>query len=120
MDPSRTLPELPPHLTEKTKLHGFRTLLVRKLGEVNAELERLLSNEKATLATLKIPGLGGDKEDPIDKLRRYQALLKEQIAHINKDDGLYGRCRHCGVPLSEPELTELPWADTCRGCAAKG
>jgi RNA polymerase-binding transcription factor DksA len=121
-DEKQALPPLPAFLQDTAKLNGFRAALVKKMGDVNAELERLLSNQKGTLGTMKIPGLGGasDQEDPIDRLRKYLELLKKQVAHINKKDGLYGRCEHCGAPLSEPELSELPWADACRGCAAKG
>ena len=56
----------------------------------------------------------------IDRLRKYLELLKQRVAQINKKTGMYGRCIHCRTGLSEPELTELPWADTCRSCASKG
>lgn len=116
------LPPLPVHLTEPAMLNGYRAALVKKMGEVSQELERLLREEKGTLANLPVPGIGGgsDQEDPIDRLRKYLELLKERVGHINKADGLYGRCIHCQRGLSEPELNEVPWADTCRECAAKG
>jgi RNA polymerase-binding transcription factor DksA len=122
MSDTPALPPLPSYLTEGTKLHAYRALLVRKMGDVNSELERLLRNEKGTLATTKVPGMGGgsDQEDPIDRLRRYQKMLKEMVGHINADDGLYGRCQHCRQALGQVELEQLPWADTCRSCAAKG
>jgi len=113
---------LPAHLTEPAQLQAYRAALLAKMGELSRELERLLSGEKSILATLRIPGGGGgsDQEDPIDRLRKYLEFIKSKLRHLLDDDGRYGLCEHCGAALSKPELDEMPWADTCRACAAKG
>ncbi len=121
-DDVASLPPLPSYLRDPAQLQRYQRAIVAKMGEVNRELSRLLESEDGSLATMKIPGLGGgsDDEDPVDRLRKYLEFLKERLRHIIDDDGMYGRCVHCGEPLTKPELDQMPWADTCRACAAKG
>lgn len=117
-----SMPRLPSYLNDPRQVRKYQMALVAKMGEASRELERLLAGEKGTLATMKVPGLGGasDQEDPIDRIRKYIEFLKAKVKHILDDDGMYGRCEVCKTPLGKPELDEMPWADTCRDCAAKG
>ncbi len=116
------LPPLPEHLRDPERLMSYRQALVAKMGQVSNDLARLLAGEEGSLATMKISGLGAraDDDDPEDRLRKYLELLKQHLRHLLDDDGLYGRCQHCSTAMEAAELEQMPWADTCRACAAQG
>ena len=88
--------------------------LSRKGQEVAQMLAELLAGQTpAGLADVVKPG-----ETPEEKLRRFLDTIQARIKALR--DGSYGRCEVCGEELRFVELDELPWADTCGSCAARG
>jgi DnaK suppressor protein len=45
-----------------------------------------------------------------------EALEDVALALARIDDGSYGSCRACGVPIPVPRLEALPTTDRCVGC----
>jgi DnaK suppressor protein len=49
-----------------------------------------------------------------------QALLVEvQQALARIDNGTYGICSNCGLPIPEKRLEAIPWASLCVTCESK-
>jgi hypothetical protein len=93
--------------------------LKRKLLKKGQELASMLADVLSGKAPAGLAGLAAKPgERPEEKLRRYLDLIQSRVDAINAG-GDYGRCASCGVELPFVELDELPWADTCRACAAK-
>jgi RNA polymerase-binding transcription factor DksA len=91
----------------------LRRRLLKKGAEINEKLTALLANQKVDLDALL--GHGKPGETPIERLRRFLALVDGAIQSIRR--GSYGRCLSCGDGLPFPDLEQVPWIDTCRACA---
>ena len=102
-------------IAETSRTTRWRTTTLRKLGQVCDQIARIKGGEDATLATVPLPGQGGDlPDDPLARLEWFKRLLNETLAALAY--GTHGRCRSCGEPIPPPELDELPWADVCGRC----
>ena len=53
----------------------------------------------------------------LEQGRRHLADLDEAIRRV--EAGTYGRCDHCGQPITAERLAARPAARTCIGCAAR-
>jgi DnaK suppressor protein len=53
----------------------------------------------------------------LEQARRHLADLDEAIRRV--EAGTYGRCDHCGQPITAERLAARPAARTCIGCAAR-
>ncbi len=104
------------HLTTD-ELATLRPRLLAKGGEIADILARLLAGEKVRIDDLIAPKPG---ETPIEKARRYLALVDAKIKALDAGTGAYGACDQCGAAIPYPYLAELPWMDTCRACHARG
>jgi RNA polymerase-binding transcription factor DksA len=91
-----------------------QTLL--KKGQELAEMlaDVLAGNLPPALAAMA----GKPGEKPEEKLRRYLDKIQGCLKALR--EGGYGRCEICGEEIRFEELDEMPWADTCSSCAAKG
>src|SRR5262245_27414764 len=69
----------------------LKRLLLRKGAEINEKLVALLNGQQVRVEDL----LGGKPgEKPIERLRRFLALVDGQLRAIR--EGTYGRCQRCG------------------------
>jgi RNA polymerase-binding transcription factor DksA len=98
------------------ELSVLRRLLLAKGSEINEKLTRLLAGQTVDLGRLL--GGGAPGETPAERLQRFLALIDERLHAIR--DGRYGRCSHCGQPLTFVALKEVPWATTCAACSGAG
>ena len=101
----------PPTLT--TEQHArLKKLLLRKGAEINEKLVALLNGQQ-----VRVEGVLGGKpgEKPIERLRRFMAIIETQLAAIRA--GTYGHCERCGDGLPYAHLEQVPWIDTCQRCA---
>jgi hypothetical protein len=100
-------------LGEEQTVRLKQTLL--KKGQEIAEMlaDVLAGNVPPGLAEVVKPG-----ETPEEKLRRFLDTIQARIVAMR--EGSYGRCEICGEEIRFEELDEMPWADTCSSCAAKG
>ena len=87
--------------------------IIAKGSEINEALTALLAGE--TVDVDRLMGRGTPGETPIERLRRFLALIDERLLAIRQ--GRYGRCERCGRAFLFPELDEVPWATECRECA---
>lgn len=105
------------HLRDPQFLAACRRRVLAKGAEIAQKLSDELAGLEVDLATLKLPQEKEPGETPVEKLRRYLALVERARAAF--DDGTWGRCRNCGQPLSMAQLDAMPWAEWCERCAAK-
>ena len=100
----------PPTAAEIARL---KKMLLKKGAEINEKLVALLNGQKPKIDAL----IGGGKpgEKPIERLRRFMAIVDGRIRAIQQ--GTYGRCERCGDGLPYAHLEQVPWIDTCGKCA---
>jgi RNA polymerase-binding transcription factor DksA len=100
------------------QLQLLRRQLLKKGAEINDRLTALLNHERTDLDLDRLLGSGKPGETPIERLRRFVAIIDAALGRIR--DGTYGRCSSCGAGLSYEQLQAMSWADTCPACAAQG
>jgi len=106
-------------MTESSQVERWRRRTLEKLGGVCDGIARLKAGEAATLATIPVPGGGGDAPvDPLARLEWYKDRLNATLRALA--DGSHGRCGACGEPIPAEQLDGLPWADVCADCAGQG
>ena len=101
---------------ETDEIEDLRRAVVAEMGNVAARLAALKAGQNASLATMALPG----EDEALTKLEQAQLhydFFKDVLASFR--EGRYGLCRGCGGPITAAELKALPWADTCRRCAAR-
>ena len=89
-----------------------RRLVLDKLGEVSGKIEKILAGQDLDLSTIELKPEPG--ETPLERLRRFKALLQETLNAINRRET--PRCLKCGGPIADAALDELPWATGCGRC----
>ena|ERR1041385_5179584 len=97
------------------ELESLRRALLRKGSDLAEKLAALMAGKH-----VQVDALGPTKpgETPIEKLRRYLALVDSKIKAIAA--GTYGHCDRCHAEIPYVELEQMPWADRCTACAAAG
>lgn len=95
------------------QLQVLKRQLLKKGAEINAKLTELLANP--TMEPPELPGQGRPGEKPIERLRRFMALIDGRLRALR--EGRYGRCERCGADLPFAHLSQVPWIDTCQRCA---
>jgi DnaK suppressor protein len=106
----------------KRELEKYRRLLELKQAELSAELAKARdaeeeSNEESTQDIADKAVSSYTREflySLTDSERTALRQIDEAIARI--DDGTYGSCMNCGVPMSEKRLTAVPWTPYCVDC----
>ena len=113
MNPTDATPILPSPLPPTAEqIARLKRLLLRKGSEINEKLVALLNGQQVRVEDLR----GGKPgERPIERLRRFMALVDTQLRAIR--EGTYGRCQRCGDGLPYAHLEQIPWIDTCQKCA---
>ena len=104
------------------------TLLQARLTELEAELAGLNARPTEPGAQVQYGKRAGDHIAQVtDQLARARAAeqvekLAEQVrAALQRiDQGAYGICEVCQLPIPEARLAVLPWATRCVDCAAGG
>jgi RNA polymerase-binding transcription factor DksA len=96
------------------ELQQLKRQLLKKGAEINEKLTRLLNHQTVDVGEL----LGGGQpgETPIERLRRFMAIIDARLVAIR--EGRYGICEQCGDGLPFSHLEQIPWLDTCQRCAA--
>lgn len=93
-----------------------RRLVLDTLGVVSDRMARLLADQDLTLADLALPQEAAPGETPLERLRRFKALLQETLAALNRGED--PACRACGGAIPDAALDAMPWASSCGGCPA--
>ncbi|MCO5167792.1 MAG: hypothetical protein M9894_15710 [Planctomycetes bacterium] len=91
-----------------------RRRVLDTLGVVSDRIAQLLAGQDLDLSQMKLPQDQEPGETPLERLRRYKALLQETLATLNRGED--PTCRACGGPIPEAALDELPWATGCGRC----
>jgi DnaK suppressor protein len=64
-------------------------------------------------------GMAGEEEVHRSEVDAVDRLLDEvELAMARLDDGTYGRCETCGVPINDVELAAGPLVRECTPCSA--
>lgn len=98
----------------------FRERLEQKRLELNARLERISANVRRSLDS--------DSEERAKQLEDSEvvdALGNETRAELKKisvalakiEDGDYGTCEECGLPIAHGRMKAYPYATACIDCA---
>jgi RNA polymerase-binding protein DksA len=111
------------------KLEQFRNRLLdmrdRMLGEVDGVVESIqeeinptgdLSNAPVHLADSAPEQIDAD----INVIENERGMMEEVQAALKRiDDGTYGTCINCGVPIPEERLEAIPYTPYCVRCASE-
>lgn len=106
----------------KKELEKYRRLLMEKKTALSAELAKSRTAEEETTDELT--------QDIADKA--VSSYTREFLYSLNDterntliqidqalgriEDGSYGYCMNCGVPMSEKRLNAVPWTPHCVEC----
>lgn len=88
---------------------GLKKLLLRKGGEVAAQLSALLDKKEVNLSNLPAPK--DPNEDPELRLRRFLDQIDRAIKAFGTER--FGTCSVCGTPIDPQVLAERPWLQSC-------
>jgi DnaK suppressor protein len=107
---------------DKRKAKGYRDkLLVRREGLVGqVQAAEAYSRERDAEATQDPADMAANaytKELMSMSTNDRQLLEMIDAALVRIEDGLYGKCIHCGQPIQEKRLEAVPWARYCLRCA---
>jgi DnaK suppressor protein len=108
---------------DKRKAKGYRDkLLGRREGLVGqVQAAEAYSRERDAEATQDPADMAANaytKELMMSMSTNDRQLLEMiDAALVRIEDGLYGKCIHCGQPIQEKRLEAVPWARYCLRCA---
>ena len=100
---------------------GIREILERKL----AELTRMLRNREGIAIEKSADQMdeiqyATERDLAIRNVDRDSTLLRQVKAALARmDDGSFGECLDCELPISPKRLAAVPWAQRCIQCQEK-
>ena len=102
-----------------------RTHLIAMLEELNLRLDRITKNVRHSDVPLEKDfaeqATQNENNEVMDYLgnsaRTEIEMIKQAIARI--DNGQYGICQVCDVPINKERLKAMPYSDMCIKCASK-
>ena len=86
-----------------------KKLLLRKGGDVAAQLSALLDHKNVDLTNLPPPR--NPNEDPELRLRRFLDQIDRAIKKFGT--AAFGLCARCGEALPAQTLADQPWTEFC-------
>ena len=89
-----------------------RRRVLDQLGVVSRKLEAILAGQDLDLSQIELKPEPG--ETPLERLRRFKALLQETLSTLTRGEA--PRCLKCGGPIADAALDEVPWATGCGRC----
>ena len=98
----------------------IRRALEKKKQELTTRLERIHANlRRGYEADSKERAKQLEDNEVVDALgnEAREELKKITAAMIRLDEGEYGICVECGLPINEGRLEVYPYADECIDCA---
>ena len=98
----------------------IRKALEQKKQELTTRLERIHANlRRGYEADSKERAKQLEDNEVVDALgnEAREELKKITAAMIRLDEGEYGICIECGIPINEGRLKVYPYADECIECA---
>jgi RNA polymerase-binding protein DksA len=99
---------------------GLRERLDKKRLELNARLARISANVRRSLdSDSEERAKQLDDSEVVDALgNETRAELKKiTIALKRMDEGDYGTCEECGLPIAAARIEAYPYATACIDCA---
>ena len=101
-------------------LDELRVELQRKKSELTARLERISLNlRRGYEADSKERAKQLEDNEVVDALgnEARAELVKISAALQRMDDGNFGKCVECGLPINPGRIAVYPYADECIECA---
>lgn len=106
----------------KKELEKYRRLLEEKKAALSAEIAKTRSAEEETteestqdIADKAVSSYTREFLYSLNDTER-NTLIQIDQALGRIEDGSYGFCMNCGVPMSEKRLNAVPWAPHCVEC----
>lgn len=86
--------------------------------------DRPLPDEASTLDPIRaievVPPESSDIETRSRRIAQLEDLLRHtQAALLRLEQGVFGKCTHCGHEIAADRLQVVPYAPTCAACAAQ-
>src|SRR5580704_6281473 len=105
----------------QSNLELFRQVLESKINEAVATTGLRDSIRIHQVADhIDMTQQAAEREIAMQNLHRGAALIRQLKSAIERlDDGSYGFCLHCEVPISSKRLKAVPWAEFCISCQEK-
>lgn len=100
----------------RSSLEAERRRLLQELGEPIESPGQMTYGSQAAAASHVFE----QQRDLALRDRSRAELTKVDAALRKLDDGTYGRCESCGLPIAPERLEAIPWAPSCIDCARKG
>jgi DnaK suppressor protein len=100
----------------RANLEAERRRLLEELGEPIEGPGQMTYGSQAAAASQVF-----EQQRDLALRERSKAELTRVDAALRKlDEGTYGICETCGLPIAAERLEAIPWAPTCIDCARKG
>ena len=100
----------------RASLEAERRRLLEELGEPIESPGQMTYGSQAAAASQVFE----QQRDLALRERSKAELTRVDAAHRKLDEGSYGTCETCGLPIAPERLEAIPWAPTCIDCARKG
>jgi RNA polymerase-binding transcription factor DksA len=113
----------------QAELERYKQMLLQLRGRLTGEVERII---EAVQQDVQAPGTisnlpvhpadqasdGLDVE--VDILKNEQDILREVDSALGRvEEGTYGACQQCSLPIDDRRLDAIPFTPYCVHCAAK-
>jgi RNA polymerase-binding transcription factor DksA len=98
---------------------NYRKALLKKGKEISDKLAKVLAGQNIRLENIPERGLGESGLRPEEKLRAYLDLVMSKLRALNANNGTFGLCETCNLPLTTAELDNAAWATEHVSCLAK-
>ena len=106
----------------KKEIERYRRLLEAKKSALSAELAKTRTAEEETteeltqdIADKAVSSYTREFLYSLTDVERNTLILIDQ-ALTRIEEGTFGSCQNCGVPMSEKRLDAVPWAPHCIEC----
>lgn len=105
---------------------GIREVLERHKGELADELATLTAVPRDPMTAVSFgKRIGDGTTEAVERINRVgvaetlQTKLEDVERALAKlQEGSYGECDSCGLPIPSERLEAMPWATLCVGCAS--
>ncbi len=111
------------------KQHQHRDQLLEERARLNSEFAQLEAEVSGGQERRDGSPFGKREEEAtesaeLEKRLALEGRIRAQLTEVNRalekvDEGSYGTCDRCQLPIGKERLEALPWANLCLKCKAE-